>query len=115
MSRFLVSCADLPEVLVVVEGALDQVVLTIDCEIDRKLHSSIALCRDVAAAAANGDQIDDSEGVIESTDHKIALGCKAPLHRRLLRRLPRRKFNRQKRPAMVYRGVDLGAQSAAMT
>ena len=100
------------------EVSFDDVALSVDCRVDGTLDLAVALGRDVGAAAARGDEVDDGAGVIAPVRDERLGGLEAVdqgFDGGLVRGLTRRQNDPQRQTVLIDQGVDLGAQSSTRT
>lgn len=100
------------------EVSLDEIALTVDHRVDGALNLAVVLGRDVGAAAARGDEINDGAGVVTSVGDEGLGGLEAVgqgFGGGLVRGLTRRQHDPQRQAVLIDQGVDLGAQSSTRT
>lgn len=100
------------------EVSLDHIALSVDRRIDGALDLSVPLGRDVGAAAARGDKVDDGAGVVASICDQRPGGLEAVdkgLHSGLVGRLTGGQHDPERQAVLIDQNVDLGAQSSTRT
>lgn len=116
--ELVVSGGDAPEMLELVEEALDEVALAVDGVVDRTLSLAIPLGWDVRPGAVLGDEIQDGLGVITSIGNRVGGRLQAfeqVGHGGLVGGLARGEQQFERQAVGIDHGVDLGAQSSTRT
>ncbi len=103
-----------PEMLELVEVALDEVALAVDAPADRAMDAALAGRRNVGLGAAPADEIEQGVGVIAAVgDDVAALEAGEQMRSGLeIVGLSGGQHQTHRQAALVDEGVDLGAQSA---
>lgn len=100
------------------EVSLDDIALSVDCRVDGALDLSVALGRDVGAAAMRCDQVDDGAGVVAPVGNQRPGWLQAldqGFNCGLVGGLARREYDPQRQAILIDQGIDLGAQSSTRT
>lgn len=113
--ELVVACGDASEVLELVEEAFDEVALPVELRIDGALVLPVALCGDMRAGAAEGDDLEDGLGVVAAVCDGIGSRAQAVEQGRdggLVGGLAWRDQQTDGQAAGVDDRVELGAQSS---
>jgi len=114
--KLVVAGGDPPEMLELVEEALDEIALAVEFWIDGAHDPYIALRGDVGCGAAGGEELDDGAGTVAAVGNGLAGGPQAFDQCReggLVGGLTGREHQANGKAVAIDHGVDFCAQSSA--